>query len=253
MAQLAADPTGGRLGLRLPEGAVVPDADGEPALWLSDAAVDGDVLDALHEQAGRTGLWPVLLNLEGFEQPVRPDRPQTPFDAEAVLAGWSTRYPRPVADHDYDGCESCEQLVRVARSWPGASFAAERDQDPGRTAAVVAKCELPYAPYLGLVAAERSGDVLTALGWDGPANRHNHIGEYAAVLGRWEERYGARVVALYGAILVCSVARPPRTVAQGLSLGAEHCAFCPDIAGLDPIDLRAESLIGTSLWSFWWD
>jgi Domain of unknown function (DUF4253) len=253
MAALAEDPTGSRLGLRLPAGRVVPDADGAPALWLSDAAVDGLVLEELHANVGRTGLWPVVLNGEGFTQPVQPDWPRVPFDAEAVLAGWSARYSRGGMGHTYDGCETCEATIQVRRSLPGAAFAAESDQDPGRTAAVVATGQLAHAPYLGLVACERSADILTAFGWDGPANRHDEIAQYSAVLGRWEEQYGVRVAALFGAILVCSVARPPRTLERALPLVAEQLAFCPDQSGLDPVDIHALSLIGTSLWWFWWD
>jgi hypothetical protein len=254
MTALAEDPTGGRLGLRLPEGRVVPDADGAPTLWLSDSAVDGRFLDELHADVGRTGLWPVALNLEGFTQPVRPDWPRVPLEAEAVLAGWSTRYARGSSGHTYDGCETCEALTQIVRSLPGGSLAVESDQDPGRTAAAVATYELENAPYLGLVACERSADIPTALGWDGPANRHDGIARYSAVLGRWEVQYGARVVALFGAFLVCSVARPPRTFDRALALAAEQFAFCPDLSGESESDtVRAASLIGTSMWSFWWD
>jgi hypothetical protein len=255
MSLLAADPAGGRLGLHLPGGRVVPDADGVPAVWLSDGAVQGDLLDELHADTGRTGLWPVVVNLEGFAQPVHPGWPPSGFDAETVLAGWSGRYAR-LAEHDYHryGCEQCEVLIGVARDQPGASFADEADQDPGRTAAVVAKGQLDCAPYLGLVGCERSADIVTALGWDGPANLRDEIARYSAVLGRWEERYGARVVALCGATLMCSVARPPRSMEQALALTAEHLAFCPDSAGeFRSFDLHAAALIGTSFWSFWWD
>jgi hypothetical protein len=254
MAALADDPTGSRLGLRLPGGRVVPDTDGAPALWLSDEAVDGRVLDELHADVGRTGLWPVALNREGFTQPVSPNWPPAPFDADAVLAGWSTRCARRGTDHEYDGCETCEAVAQIPRSLPGGSFAADRDQDPGRTAAFVARGQLAYAPYLGLVACARSADIPTALGWDGPANRHDHIGQYSAVLGKWEESYGARVVALFGASLVCSVARPPRSIDQALGLVAEQRAFNPEFAGqCESVTLHAASLVGTSLWNFWWD
>lgn len=253
MAALAEDPTGGRLGLRLPAGRVVPDVDGAPTLWLSEAAVDVRILDELHADVGRTGLWPVVLNLDGFTQPVEPNWPGAPFDAETVLAGWSTRYSRGSVGHAYDGCETCEMQIEVPRSLPGGALAVEGDQDPGRTAAAVAACQLRDAPYLGLVACDRSADIVTALGWWGPANRHDHIAQYSAVLGRWEEQYGARVVSLSGSILVCSVARPPRTLDRARTLATEQLAFCPDQSGLEPIDMQAASLVGTSLWSFWWD
>jgi len=254
MAMLAADPTGRQLGLQLPEGRIVPDPDGAPILWLSDAAVDAPTMTRLHTDVERTGLWPVALNHEGYTEPVQPDWPSAPFDADTVLAAWSTEY-RPLTDyHDYDGCETCEAMIQVPRTFPGASFAAETDHDPGQAAAVVVADFLTEAPYLGLVTCEYSADIPTALGWSGPANRHHEIARFSAILRKWEDRYGARVVALFGASLVCSVARPPRTLDQALELAKEQLAFCPDLTGeFLSLNFHARSLIGTSSWSFWWD
>ncbi len=196
----------------------------------------------------------MLLNLEGFVQPVEPDRPEHPFEPDEVLARWTARRPGPAPGHEFDGCETCEAAAGIPRSLPGGSFAAERDRDPAETAAAVAHGQLAHAPYLGLVAAARSADILTALSWDGPANRGEEIGRYAAVLGRWEECWGARVVALSGAFLVCSAARPPRTMDQAVELALEHQAFCPDYAGPgEPISRYAASLLDASVWTFWWD
>ena len=254
MTLLAREPTGGRLGLRLPAGRIVPDEHGAPALWLSNAAVDWPTLEQLHADVGRTGLWPVAMNLEGFAEPLQPDWPEVPYDAEVVLAGWSTRYSRGSNDsHAYDGCETCEAVIAVPRSLLGGALAVDEDQDPGRTAAAVAACFSMDAPYLGLLACDRSADTVTALGWQGPANRGDPIGRYSAVLGKWEEQYGIRVAALFGASLECSVSRPPRTLDQALDLAVEHLAFCPDQSGLLHLDMLARSLIGTSRWSFWWD
>jgi hypothetical protein len=258
MAALAADPTGARLGLALPAGRIVPDTEGDPALWLSTGAVDEPILEHVHAEAGRTGLWPIALNLEGFTQPVEPGWPTTSWDAEAVFAAWSGRYRRAAPGdgwyHSYhgQGCEWCEAQTAVLRSGPGA-FAAQADQTPAATAAAVAASQLSQAPYLGLVACARSADIPAALGWDGPANRHEPIAKYSAVLGRWEERYGARVVALHGASLVCSVARPPRSMQRALELADEHAAFCPDQAGAETAEMHAATLIGASYWPFWWD
>jgi hypothetical protein len=245
MAALAEDPTGTRLGLELPAGRIVADVEGAPILWLSDAAPDRDLLDDLHGRARRTGLWPVALNGEGFSQPVRPGWPRSPIDASAVLADWTARTARRGDDHDHLGCEACRAMIEYYRSRPGAA---------GRTASEVASLMLPHAPNLGLVGCDRSADIPTALGWDGPANDRHEIALYSAVLGRWEDQFGVRVIALQGAGLVCSVASPPTTYDQALELAAEQLAFCPDLAGeFESVNAHAAALVGVSMWTFWWD
>jgi hypothetical protein len=254
MAALAEDLTGARLGLRLPAGNIVDDVDGNPVLWLSSELPERRLLDDLHASATLTKLWPVALNLEGFTQPVRSDERSSPVDAEAILADWSATRRLRGEDHDYAGCEQCLALIEHSRSQPAATIARESDQDPGRTAAEVASHLLFFAPRLGLVACDRSADIPARLGWDGPANYQRDISDHSAVLGKWEDQFGARVVALHGASLVCSVAAPPRAYEQARRLAAEQLAFCPDLAGeFESVNAHAAALVGVSLWTFWWD
>jgi hypothetical protein len=176
------------------------------------------------------------------------------LDGQEVLAGWSSRFSRREPDHDPDGCESCLTVIEYYKSQPAAALAARSDQDPHRTAAEVASHLLPHAPILGLVACDRSADIPTALGWDGPANYGEEIARYSAVMRTWEDRFNTRVVAMYGASLVCSVASPPRVAGQAFDLALEHLAVCPDLAGeFESVNAYATALIGTSMWSFWWD
>ncbi len=73
----------------------------------------------------------------------------------------------------------------------------------------------------------------------------------------WEQRFGARVVAVGPAALHPSVAEPPTTAEEALLVAAEHFAFCPDNVwqSSHPYALTAyaEQLSGTHCWEFWWD
>ncbi|MCX5124761.1 DUF4253 domain-containing protein [Streptomyces sp. NBC_00347] len=62
---------------------------------------------------------------------------------------------------------------------------------------------------LGLVAAGSGAEALTVAGWFGPCNYDNDTAKISAVLGDWEDRFGARVVAVGFAALHLSVAAPP--------------------------------------------
>jgi Domain of unknown function (DUF4253) len=255
MAALAEDPTGTGVGLHLPAGRIIHDVAGTASMWLSDTAPDRELLEELHACAGRTGLWPVALNMEGFSMPVEPGWPQAPLDAQVILSDWSARLKPWNEDHDHLNCHACMAMSEHWRTYPARAITRESDQDAARTAAEVASLMLPYpSSRLGLIACERSADVLAALGWDGPVNYGNPIAEYSAVLRRWEERFNARVVVLDGAALMCSVASPPRSFDQALELAREQVAFCPDLTGeSDSVKGHADTLVGSSMWSFWWD
>ncbi|XHM95790.1 DUF4253 domain-containing protein [Peterkaempfera sp. SMS 1(5)a] len=72
----------------------------------------------------------------------------------------------------------------------------------------------------------------------------------------WEDRFGARLVALTHDVLYLSVAAPPHTFDQALAVAAEHFAFCPDSIwqGSDTIRAHAaRGVLNRPLWGFWWD
>ncbi|MFD0855438.1 DUF4253 domain-containing protein, partial [Actinomadura adrarensis] len=108
---------------------------------------------------------------------------------------------------------------------------------------------------LGLVPAARGADTLTVAGWDGPCNHTNYTQEISAVVRSWEDRFGARVVAVGFDVLMLSVAAPPETYKHALHVAAEHLAFCPDNIrqGVGTLEEYAKGLVGADNWSFWWD
>jgi hypothetical protein len=111
-------------------------------------------------------------------------------------------------------------------------------------------------PRLGLVPVGRGADVPAAIGWSGAINHLPDAGVLSAVLRSWEDRFGARLLALETDRLHLSVAAPPRTTAEALAVAAEHFALCPDTVWQGYGTLRGyaeEGLLGTPHWTFWWD
>ncbi|MER5832786.1 DUF4253 domain-containing protein [Streptomyces sp. NPDC002130] len=251
---LAADPSGGSLGLRLPAGALLDTTDEgpwhEPLLWCADGRALPGGWAAL-EPARRAGLLPLVLETgDGHGGPerweLRPGEVSYPgdHDAEEVLAEYWEEYAAP------------------GEAWPGPAESPDLGGDPDALAAEVADTLLgdggPFKePRLALVPARRSADLPTAIGWTGPANHEGDAARLSAVLRSWEDRFGIRVTALGFDHLLVSVASPPTTPAAAQAVAAEHFAFCPDNVhqGTDPT-LRAyaeHQVLNQRTWHFWWD
>lgn len=79
--------------------------------------------------------------------------------------------------------------------------------------------------------------------------------EHAAVLKRWNEKYGADVTTVAGDILEMRVKRPPTSRAEALVLAKEQFVYCSDIVlqGTETIDALAANLLNSPAWFFWWD
>ncbi|MEV6525935.1 DUF4253 domain-containing protein [Longispora sp. NPDC051575] len=274
LASLRADPTGAQLGVSLPPGRLVApepgmDADWEgPAYWLSDTAPD----PALFARLRGSGLWPVLLggyhgdeNRPWADGEVEPGAMSTPegFAATELLAEWWSQAADGAEDDgDHLGRDRRLAIVEPYTAWPGPAPAGDRRKAPDTAADDLARL-LTGTPdifglngvRLGLVPATRSADTIAALGWTGPVNYENDAAKYAAVLRDWEDRFGARVVAVGFDTLHVSVAAPPTTPDHALHVAAEHFAFCPDNVWQHAKDLQdyAWRLMGTGSWHFWWD
>ncbi|MFF4419960.1 DUF4253 domain-containing protein [Streptomyces sp. NPDC001549] len=273
LSVLAEDPQRRALGLELPRGALIdrPGRRGwwrepEPLLWVSDEAVGVGALAAYRSPAlAAAGLQAVLLQgrrgLERWwqDREFMPERMSDPDDhhVEPVLREfWSRVVPDP------EEVEEGEELIApFGRDWPGlAEDGPDGSDDPDALAceladALIASGFLP-SPRLALVPAGRGADVPTAVGWCGPTNHENDTAFISTVLRSWEDRFGARVVALGFDELHVSVAAPPRTLARALPVAAEHFAFSPDNIWQGSGSIRAyadEAVTGSNHWGFWWD
>ncbi|MFJ8017499.1 DUF4253 domain-containing protein [Streptomyces sp. NPDC096339] len=233
----------------------------EPLLWLSDEPVDApaSVYPApagfravlLHDRHGPQEWW-------DDEEHLNPRMTSEPDDhhAQPVLRDfWDAVVPDPE-----EGEEGVDLIAPFGRDWPGLAAAGAADGDPGAGADVLAHELIRDGalgrPRLALVPAGRGADVPAALGWGGPVNHENDTARISAVLRSWEDRFGARLLALGFDRLDLYVAAPPRTPVEALPVAAEHFAFCPDNVRQGSGTIRAyaeEALIGTDHWSFWWD
>lgn len=263
LPRLATDPSGRSLGLHLPPGRLVDVTDDgpwhEPLLWHAEKQAAPGTWKALGAPAARAGLLPVLVDLAASGGALG-DWGLLPgamsyagdHDAEELLAEyWED-------EAVYDG--AAEDLAPFGPEWPGLARAGVLSADPDTRAAQVADAlrggrdAMVEEPHLALVPARRSADIPAAIGWSGPANHEGDTGRLCAVLRSWEDRFGARVVALGPDCLVVSVAAPPATAEDAEAVAAEHFAFCPDTAVEEgPLRGYAKDLVGSPTWSFWWD
>ncbi|MEV0732191.1 DUF4253 domain-containing protein [Polymorphospora sp. NPDC050346] len=260
----------GTTGLDLPPGGIVrgtrSGAADQPLLWISDAEPPAALWGTLRARHTRTGLWPLLLEGLSDRDPDRPWRsgeldpdPATDpaaHDVDTVLAQWW----RGVLPVEGEGAQGRAVVAPFGDTWPGLAAPGSPREDPDECATEFARFLVLdswlTAPRIGLVPSTRGADTLADLGWMGPANYEGDMSTFSAVLRSWEERFGARVVAVGFATLYLSVAAPPTDRDHALRVAAEHFAFCPDNvwqSGTPTLATYADSLVDRAFWSFWWD
>jgi Domain of unknown function (DUF4253) len=232
-----------------------------PVLWVSDCLVPDAGLQWRRLMAAHpdTGLWPLLLR-GLYSDPDRPWRSgeQEPValpgtdaaSVDRVLARlWDSASGGTPGDFDWG-----DSAPFQTGPWPGLAASPALAGDPDGEAGVLA-LELGGAGdrMIGLVPAGSGSAALAACGWLGAIN-HASVADIAVVVGSWEERFGARLVAVGFDTVELSVAAPPATPAAALQLAAEHYAFCPDnVGGATQLDEYAGALVGCRHWGFWWD
>jgi hypothetical protein len=237
-------------------------------LWLSDGPATPGKWAQLLAERNDSGLSPMLLaglhrdeSRPWAEGELWVGEMSSPADHDpaTLLEQWWSDYTHVDDEHDHLSVE--DRLAVTApygQRWPGLAAQGVQTSDADTAACVVADSLLKRRPHmrLGLVAAERSADVLAIAGWMGAANYTNDIGEICAVLRGWEDRFGARLVGAGFAELYLSVAAPPTDLDEALHVAAEHFAFCPDNvwqSHAHTLPRYAEALVGAESWSFWWD
>ncbi|MCP9211507.1 DUF4253 domain-containing protein [Streptomyces cucumeris] len=225
----------------------------------------------MHAEHTRSGLWPLLLEaLDPGDAEFRPwgsgevfpEQMSSPanHDPADLLAQWWATYT--TVDEDDDILDTDRRLAVTApfgQTWPGLAAGSEPTTNPDQLAAEYAQAFLAERPQtrLGLVAAASGAEALAVAGWEGPCNYDNDTAKFSAVVRDWEQRFGARVVAVGFSTLHLSIAAPPVDEHEALLLAAEHFAFCPDNIwqGSRPYTLAAyaERIAGAHHWDFWWD
>jgi Domain of unknown function (DUF4253) len=254
----------------------------EPVLWVTDEPVPhaGPLFARLMADHDRTRLWPLLLTTlvaprilgasreitEAIRRGNPPGRPwhtgelapvpRVELDPNRILAErWKLSHGQDREEFDF-GADAVP--TAAFRSWPGLAEPASAGPDPDAYAASLAGSpgglegltRRADPPYLGLVPASDGASAITACGWMSQAG---DAAEIAAVIGSWQQRFGARLCSLGFDTLGVSVAWPPATAERARRVAAEHFAFCEDIADFTALDDYARSLAGARAWTFWWD
>jgi hypothetical protein len=202
------------------------------------------------------GLWPLVFAMLrrtedrpwfageiGFDAGTDP----ADHDAAAVLSAWWAAMVPSQGESD----DASAVLAPFDRRFPGLAPAIGQDPDDAAFALTVGETQ----GRLGVVGVTRPADAVAVLQWSGPTNHFSDMGQLAAVLRTWEDRFGAYVVCIGFDTLQLAVTRPPASFEQACRVAAEHMAVCSDCVyqGEGSIEALAESLVGASTWSFWWD
>ena len=240
-----------------------------PVVWLTEAPVAdaGAMLYRLREPAAQMDLVPMLL--VGMEtEPLRPweskefsptdPRRTDHFDAGQVLADmWRSS----LSEEDE---ESLVPVQPFGIEFPGMA-ASPTLKPPSGFGRLFAKATDPAddrpalasltSRRIGLIAAKRPADAITALGWMGGVNMHDDPTLISAVLRSWEDRWAARVVEIGFDTLTLTVGNPPRDRESALAAAVEHFAVCPDNIwqGSGTLEAYAKDLRDSRIWMFWWD
>lgn len=76
-----------------------------------------------------------------------------------------------------------------------------------------------------------------------------------AIWRYWEEKYGAKIIAVTSDIIEAYVANPPQTQEESLALAKEQYFYCTDIVdqGVQSVTNLGATLLNNKFWFFWWD
>lgn len=111
--------------------------------------------------------------------------------------------------------------------------------------------------YMALLPTANAYSLPLLLNFGGQENCPTPAVHYA-MLKRWQELYGATVLAIEPNAIECFVEQPPMTKEQALKIAREHYGYCNAVIdeaeeGEGELAPYAYELLNHQLWSFWWD
>jgi hypothetical protein len=210
--------------------------------WITDEVVTGAaaVWAELYAAYDETGLYPVLL----YDDDQPPLWEQEIFFANQPYEIDKITYDEVLVGAAADYVEPARTAVPVG---PASSGAADQ------AAADAAAAALPDTRIL-LVEAPSGPDAVSYMGWTGNGT-YDTAEALAVALRSWEDRFGARLVAVGPNRVTLTIARPPATADEAAAVSAEIRLLVPDIdSGAAPVDVTAldDELVGVPAWTFWW-
>jgi hypothetical protein len=244
-----------------------------PVCWVTEEPAPGGLWSHLRAAHHRSGLWPLLVFDEvgdaAFGWFGEDESSLALLDPATLLPEWWKGLGHPfLTGAEWRALGLAEQgppgQDGSGPDWPGLAAPGVSGADPDKLSEELAERMVArQAPAkLALVAATRSADSLALAGWTPSDDESYFAGALSAVVRSWEDRFGARVVAVGRGTLWLSVAAPPTTIEHAVRVTAEHVAFCPEVEPRDDFEFDpersdfvqyAESIVGQDLWRFWWD
>jgi len=249
-----------RLGpVTLPAGRLITGYPGlDHVAWVTaDPVLDsGRIWAALSELHPWTGLIPIQVDGSPGKvwDPLNLSETEDPRDADGLDAGplledmWRDWLGPP----EEDDPEWIRMRAPFTREFPGLAPPEHTPLTPaGRQHALDV---VTQEARIGLIAAGRPADVLPVIGWGGLVNRGDSLLPLTAILRSWEDRFGARLIAVGDADLGLFVERPPRTLQAAQRVAAEQVVLADECAGgARSIPGIAERLVNAPTWTLWWD
>lgn len=102
----------------------------------------------------------------------------------------------------------------------------------------------------------------TSMSWQVPAylrfgsfNECPSPAEHVALMKFWSDQYGAEIVGVTSDTVEMMVRRPPKAKNAAMQLAKQQYLYCADIVdqGTETLAALAATLLGGSVWFFWWD
>lgn len=218
-------------------------------LWQGEGETAVTTWSALRAKA-KGQYWPLLVGQAGAfrsfdHHPSPQQRQEIVRQAEQLdLKDWQQGILAGVDLSDL-GDEELSAMIAGGAFPPNHEITVQRD--------VLAQTPFARVDFM-LLPVRESWQSLACLGFGG-WNACPEPQIHTALLRQWEAEYGAECVACDGAVLELRVAQPPTELTQAEALAQQHYAYCPDIVeqGVQSIQNLAQTLVGSSVWYFWWD
>jgi hypothetical protein len=231
--------------------------------------------EKLRDLVSQTGCWPVLLGDDGdlvrlYEhlKHVRYPRAIRILEEAAAIDAleWFENRRLDEIDAMEQGADEQEDLqswmVSVERLSVEGRFRGFPEGPWPASGQPTKSYQIPLDCAGGPLPRVHVGLVSTARGWEAPAFlRYGAWGEcpsaaeHLAVGRFWGAEYGAEVVGMAGKAVEMKVAHPPKDRDDALELAAQQYLYCKGAVhpGTGTLQQLAATLIGGTVWYFWWD
>ena len=192
--------------------------------------------------------------------------PDAPATEDSLASAMTLRFP-----DDYDAYRKAQVAAfaaQLGKLWQGGDGLPQPAEGPwpgtagqrSDIAEVVASLGYSYADgmtnplFVASVPTDDPAEIPAYLRY-GAWNAYPPADHHVAALKSWQDRYGARLVAMTSDMVVLKVDRPVTDRSEALSLAREMYSYCPDTVeqGAGTLQNLAASLTGSEVWTFWWD